>query len=126
MILRGGRHPNYDAAGVDDACALLEKAALPARVMVDCSHANSRKIPERQVDVAQSVMHQVGGGDARIFGIMLESHLVGGRQNVIDGESLRYGQSITDACIGWDQTGPLLQGLAESVRRRRQVREGGE
>jgi len=121
VILRGGTHPNYDAAGVDDAAALLMKAGLPARIMIDCSHANSRKIPERQVDVAHGVMHQVARGDRRIFGIMLESHLVAGRQDVVAGQPLVYGQSITDACIAWENTEPLLHKLAEAVRQRREI-----
>ncbi|HEY5790502.1 MAG TPA: 3-deoxy-7-phosphoheptulonate synthase [Gammaproteobacteria bacterium] len=119
LILRGGRHPNYDAAGVDDAAALLERAKLPTRIMIDCSHANSRKIPERQVDVAHGVMHQVARGDRRIFGVMLESHLVGGRQGVVPGKPLVYGQSITDACIDWTMTAELLPKLAAAVRARR-------
>jgi len=119
VILRGGTHPNYDAAGVDDAAKLLEKSGLPTRIMIDCSHANSRKIPERQIDVAHGVMHQVARGDSRIFGVMLESHLVGGRQNVVPNEKLVYGQSITDACIDWETTEELLVKLAEAVRVRR-------
>ncbi len=122
VILRGGTHPNYDAAGVDDAAALLEKAGLPTRIMIDCSHANSRKIPERQIDVTHGVMHQVARGDSRIFGVMLESHLVSGRQNVVPGKELVYGQSITDACIDWATTEELLVKLAEAVRARRKAR----
>jgi 3-deoxy-7-phosphoheptulonate synthase len=120
MILRGGTHPNYDAAGVDDAARLLHRAGQPTRIMIDCSHANSRKIPERQVDVAHGVMHQVARGDRRIFGVMLESHLVAGRQDVIPGKPLVHGQSITDACIDWETTEPLLVKLAEAVRQRRE------
>ena len=120
VILRGGKQPNYDAASVDDASALLEKAELPVRIMIDASHANSRKIHERQIDVTQDIARQVAGGDQRIFGVMLESHLLPGRQSVKPGTELVYGQSITDACIGWDDTEPLLQHLADSVKRRRQ------
>ncbi|MBA3582608.1 MAG: 3-deoxy-7-phosphoheptulonate synthase [Gammaproteobacteria bacterium] len=119
VILRGGKQPNYDAAGVDDAAALLEKAKLPARIMIDASHANSRKIYERQIDVCHNIAEQIARGDARIFGIMLESHLVGGRQNVEPGKPITYGQSITDACIGWEDTEPLLRRMAEAVSTRR-------
>ncbi|GAB4355429.1 MAG: 3-deoxy-7-phosphoheptulonate synthase [Gammaproteobacteria bacterium] len=122
VILRGGPHPNYDPAGVDDAAALLEKADLPVRIMIDCSHANSRKMPDRQIDVARSVAMQVARGDTRIFGVMLESHLVAGSQKVIPGGELIYGQSVTDPCIGWQDTEMLLGELAESVRARRQLR----
>jgi len=119
VILRGGKQPNYDAASVDDASKLLSKAGLLPRLMVDCSHANSRKMPERQGDVCRDVAHQVAKGDERIFGLMLESHLVAGRQDVIEVDDLVYGQSITDACIDWQTTVPLLQELAEAVRERR-------
>ncbi len=121
VILRGGPHPNYDPAGIDDAAALLAKAGLPARIMIDCSHANSRKRPDRQVDVARAVAMQVARGDQRIFGVMLESHLVSGAQMVVPGEELIYGQSITDACMGWQDTEMLLGELAEAVRARRQL-----
>lgn len=123
VILRGGPHPNYDPAGVDDAAALLEKAGLPKRIMIDCSHANSRKMPERQIDVTRSVAMQVARGDARIFGVMLESHLVAGSQKVTPGCDLIYGQSVTDPCMGWQDTEMLLGELAEAVRARRQLRQ---
>ncbi|MBK1692693.1 3-deoxy-7-phosphoheptulonate synthase [Ectothiorhodospira mobilis] len=119
IILRGGRRPNYDAASIQEAASALEDAGLPARLMVDCSHANSRKDPVRQVEVARDVAAQVGAGDRRIMGVMLESHLVAGRQDVTPGRPLTYGQSITDACMGWDDTGPVLQELAAGVRARR-------
>jgi 3-deoxy-7-phosphoheptulonate synthase len=122
VILRGGKQPNYDAASIDDASALLEKAGLPARIMIDTSHANSRKIYERQIDVAKDIAAQVAGGDKRIFGVMVESHLVAGRQDVVPGKPLTYGQSITDACISWADTEPLLENLAEAVRKRRKVK----
>jgi 3-deoxy-7-phosphoheptulonate synthase len=122
VILRGGKQPNYDAASIDDASALLEKAGLPARIMIDTSHANSRKIYERQIDVAKDIASQVAGGDKRICGVMVESHLVAGRQDVVAGKPLTYGQSITDACIGWADTEPLLDGLAEAVRQRRKAK----
>jgi 3-deoxy-7-phosphoheptulonate synthase len=122
VILRGGKQPNYDAASIDDASALLEKAGLPARIMIDTSHANSRKIFERQIDVAKDIAGQVAGGDKRIIGVMVESHLVAGRQDVVAGKPLTYGQSITDACIGWADTEPLLDGLAAAVRQRRKAK----
>mgnify|MGYP002713100775 CR=1 FL=1 len=120
VILRGGPHPNYDPAGVDDAAALLIGAGLPVRIMIDCSHANSRKMPDRQIDVTRAVAMQVARGDTRIFGVMLESHLVAGSQKVAPGGDLIYGQSVTDPCIGWQDTELLLGELAEAVRARRQ------
>jgi len=121
IILRGGRQPNYDAASVDEAGHALEKAGLPPRLMVDCSHSNSGKQPARQLEVAADIGSQIRRGERRVFGVMLESHLVGGRQEVRPGEPLTYGQSITDACIAWDETTPVLKGLAEAVRERRGV-----
>ncbi|MFP4160530.1 MAG: 3-deoxy-7-phosphoheptulonate synthase [Ectothiorhodospira sp.] len=119
IILRGGRRPNYDAASIQEAASALEDAGLPARLMVDCSHANSRKDPARQVEVARTVAGQVGAGDRRIIGVMLESHLVAGRQDVTPDRPLTHGQSITDACMGWDDTVPVLRELAAGVRARR-------
>jgi 3-deoxy-7-phosphoheptulonate synthase len=119
IILRGGKHPNYDMFSVDDAGAMLARAGLPARIMIDASHANSRKIPARQVDVASDIATQVARGSSSIFGLMLESNLVEGRQDVVAGKALTYGQSITDACINWDDTQSLLQELATAVRLRR-------
>lgn len=119
IILRGGRQPNYDAASVDDASALLERAGLPTRIMIDTSHANSRKIYERQIDVGHDIANQIARGEKRIFGVMIESHLVAGRQNVVPGKELAYGQSITDPCLGWEPSAELLRTLAEAVRKRR-------
>ena len=119
IILRGGKHPNYDMFSVDDASAMLTKAGLPARIMIDASHANSRKIPARQIDVASDIATQVARGSRGIFGIMLESNLVEGRQDVVDGQALTYGQSITDPCINWEDTRSLLEELATAVRLRR-------
>jgi len=119
IILRGGKHPNYDMFSVEDAEALLRKAGLASRIMIDASHANSRKIPARQIDVASDIAKQVSRGNDSIFGIMLESNLVEGRQNVVDGQPLTYGQSITDACINWDDTAIVLEELAEAVRTRK-------
>jgi 3-deoxy-7-phosphoheptulonate synthase len=119
IILRGGRTPNYDAASVDATAEALAKAGLLERVMIDVSHANSGKQHLRQLDAASSVSEQVAGGDRRIIGVMIESHLVGGRQEPTPGKPLVYGQSVTDACLGWTETVPLLDALAAAVRRRR-------
>lgn len=120
IILRGGKQPNYNAASVDDAAALLEKAGIPQRIMIDTSHANCRKIFERQVDLAHDIASQMARGDKRIFSVMMESHLVEGRQNVEEGKELTYGQSITDPCLGWDATADALRTLADAVQKRRQ------
>ncbi len=119
IILRGGKAPNYDAASVDAVCKELAQAGLAARVMIDCSHANSQKQHDRQVEVARDVAAQVAAGDARIFGLMIESHIHPGRQDLVPGQPLEYGVSITDACIGWDATVDTLRALAEAVRERR-------
>ncbi|MGJ8537925.1 MAG: 3-deoxy-7-phosphoheptulonate synthase [Parasphingopyxis sp.] len=120
LILRGGKsHTNYDAASVDDASVLLAKAGLPERVMIDCSHANSRKLHRRQRYVCRDVCAQVSDGDQRIMGVMIESNLVEGSQNP-SSKPLVRGQSVTDACLSWDDTMPLLEQLAEAVRARRQ------
>ena len=119
IILRGGKAPNFDAASVDATCKELAGAGLAAKLMIDCSHANSRKQYERQVDAARDISAQIAGGDERIFGVMLESHLNAGRQDLVPGKELLYGVSITDACIGWDTTVDVLKMLAESVRARR-------
>lgn len=120
VILRGGKQPNYDAASVDDTAEQLRAAGLPERIMIDASHANSRKKPDRQADVARDIAKQIGRGDRRIFGMMLESHLVEGKQSG-DSDDLVYGQSITDACMGWDRTEGLLREIAQSVRDRRKA-----
>lgn len=119
IILRGGKQPNYDAATVDAAARSLAEAAIPARIMIDFSHGNSAKDPQRQIPVAQDVASQIGSGDGRIFGIMIESHLKAGRQDLLPGKELIYGLSITDACIGWEETRRILDLLAEAVRKRR-------
>jgi 3-deoxy-7-phosphoheptulonate synthase len=119
VILRGGKQPNYDAANVDAAAKSLAEAGIPAHIMIDCSHGNSGKEPTKQVEVGQNVSAQIAGGDARIFGIMVESHLKAGRQDLIPGKALVYGQSITDACIGWEDTRSLIDSLANAVRQRR-------
>ena len=120
LILRGGKaHTNYDAASVDDASAMLARAGLPERVMIDCSHANARKLHRRQRYVARDVCAQLGDGDQRIMGVMLESNLVEGAQDVAN-KPLTRGQSVTDACLGWEDTLPLLEQLAAAVRKRRE------
>ncbi len=117
VILRGGKgQPNYDAASVAAALELLEQAGLPGRVMIDLSHDNSGKDAERQPDVAADVGRQLATGGNAIVGVMLESFLEPGRQDLRPGAELRYGQSITDACIGWEETVTVLKALAESVR----------
>ncbi len=119
VILRGGKgSPNYDAASVAAALELLEAARLPGRVMIDLSHDNSGKDPERQPHVAAEVGAQIAAGSDAIAGVMLESFLVAGRQDLSAGAELRYGQSITDGCIGWESTVEVLEGLADSVRDR--------
>ena len=122
VILRGGKAPNYSAADVDTTGKALAEAGIAARIMIDFSHGNSSKVPAKQVDVGADVARQVDGGDSRIFGIMAESHLKAGRQDLVAGKplaSLTYGMSITDGCIGWDETKTMLDGLAAGVRARR-------
>jgi len=119
MILRGGKQPNYDADNIQHAAEQLEKYGLKPQMMVDCSHANSLKDFRRQADVCSNVATQVANGENRIMGVMLESHLVEGRQDVIEGQPLTYGQSITDACISWETTETCLGELAAAVKERR-------
>jgi 3-deoxy-7-phosphoheptulonate synthase len=125
VILRGGKAPNYDAASVAQACKELEAAKLPVKLMVDCSHANSSKQHEKQRDVARDIAGQMAAGSRSIFGVMIESHLEDGTQKFSPGkdkpESLRYGQSITDACLGWDVSLDVLDTLSQAVRQRRTV-----
>ena len=118
LILRGGKAPNYDAAGVDAACATLRAAGLREQVMIDVSHGNSAKDPVRQIAVAHDVAARIAQGDRRIVGAMIESHLEAGRQDLLPGVALRRGVSITDACIGFAETEPLLVALAEAARQR--------
>jgi 3-deoxy-7-phosphoheptulonate synthase len=122
IILRGGKTPNYDAASVAAACEELAKAKLPERLMVDCSHANAAKQYQRQADVAADIAAQLGGGEKRIVGVMVESNLVEGRQEIVPGKPLKFGQSVTDACLGWDDSIKVLETLAEGVRKRRKQR----
>ena len=121
VILRGGKEPNYDAASVDAACTEMAKAGVPARVMIDFSHGNSRKEYQRQMEVSADVAGQLAAGEDRIMGVMVESNINAGRQDLVAGKPLAYGQSITDACINWDDSIKLLDQLAEGVRQRRLV-----
>ena len=123
VILRGGKAPNYDATSVEAACADLVKAKLPATLMVDCSHANSSKQHEKQLEVARDIAAQVSGGSTRGVGVMIESHLQAGAQKFTPGKdvpsALAYGQSITDACLGWDDSVESLEVLSQAVKARR-------
>ena len=119
IILRGGKKPNYDANSVNETATALRSARLADRLMIDFSHANSSKQYEKQLDVSHDVAAQIAAGEDRIMGVMVESHLLPGRQDVVEGKSLNYGQSITDACVGWDHSVEILTGLAEAVTRRR-------
>src|SRR3990172_1768450 len=119
IILRGGRTPNYDAESVDAAAKELADAGLPARIMIDFSHSNSQKQHERQIDVRRCVAGQIAARDGRIFGVMVESHLKPGRQDLVPGKELVYGMSITDACIGWGDSASLLAPLPPAGAQRR-------
>ena len=120
IILRGGREPNYSAGHVAQISEQLKKAKLVDNIMIDFSHANSSKQYQRQMQVANEVAEQIAAGNKAIFGVMVESHLVEGRQDLIEGQALCYGQSVTDACIGWEDTERLLAVLNQSVIERRQ------
>ncbi|EJL87433.1 phospho-2-dehydro-3-deoxyheptonate aldolase [Polaromonas sp. CF318] len=123
VILRGGKTPNYDAASVAAACKELEASKLPATLMVDCSHANSSKQHEKQVEVARDIAGQVAGGSRHVFGLMVESHLNAGAQKFTpgkdDAKALDYGKSITDACLGWNDSMDVLEILSAAVLKRR-------
>ena len=119
VILRGGKQPNYSAADVEAACTVLRKAGLREQVMVDFSHANSSKQHRLQIEVAADVAGQIAGGERRITGVMVESHLADGRQDLVPGQPLQPGVSITDACLGWAETEPVLRRLASAVAQRR-------
>jgi 3-deoxy-7-phosphoheptulonate synthase len=121
IILRGGQRPNYDTESVNIASEEIVESGLTPKIMIDFSHANSRKQPAKQIQVGSDVAGQIGRGDKRIVGVMIESHLVAGRQDAHPAGGLVYGQSITDACISWDDTAPLLQELAQAVAHRRQA-----
>jgi 3-deoxy-7-phosphoheptulonate synthase len=119
VILRGGIEPNYDKESVDNACSQIAKAGLQELVMIDASHANSFKKAENQLGVVEYLARQIEGGEKRIFGVMVESNLVGGRQDLREGETLTYGQSITDGCVGWDDSAWIMERLAKAVSTRR-------
>jgi 3-deoxy-7-phosphoheptulonate synthase len=120
VILRGGSNgPNYGSEAVAAAVGLLEKNKLPGKLMIDTSHANSGKDPAKQPQVADAIAAQVAGGSRSIFGVMIESFLVAGRQEIADRSRMTFGQSVTDGCLSWDGTVPVLETLAESVRKRR-------
>jgi 3-deoxy-7-phosphoheptulonate synthase len=124
IILRGGNDkPNYEAKNVQHVAEKLEKANLRANIMIDFSHANCLKQYHRQLNVGEDVAAQIAGGDKRIMGVMMESHLKAGRQDVIPGKELVYGQSITDGCLGWEDTQQLLRNLANAVQKRRTVKD---
>jgi 3-deoxy-7-phosphoheptulonate synthase len=126
VILRGGKAPNYDAASVDAAGRELAAAGVPARIMIDFNHSNSAKDPQKQIDVGRDVALQIAGGEDRIFGVMVESHLKAGRQDLVPGKELLYGQSITDGCLGWEDSRVLLEHLAQAVQQRRLKAEAGQ
>lgn len=119
VILRGGKKPNYDAESVDAACMQMGNAGLMQHLMIDASHANSCKNAENQIPVSADIAERVAGGDIKILGLMLESHLVGGKQELVPGEPLTYGQSITDGCLGWEDSVKVLENLANAVKSRR-------
>jgi 3-deoxy-7-phosphoheptulonate synthase len=119
VILRGGKQPNYAATNVSAVAKSLAQAGIPARIMIDFSHGNSGKNPQRQIDVGHDVAAQIAGGDGSIFGVMIESHLKAGRQDLLPGKELEYGVSITDACVGWEESRALLDVLGDAVRQRR-------
>ena len=123
VILRGGRVPNYDAASIDATWQVMSAAGVATCIMIDASHGNSNKRPENQVPVVESIAAQVEAGDARIGGVMLESHLVAGRQDLVPGKPLVYGQSITDGCVDWQTSVALLERLAAAVEGRRRRRD---
>jgi 3-deoxy-7-phosphoheptulonate synthase len=120
IILRGGKQPNYKKEDVDSACQTLQSSNLPQKIMIDVSHANSSKDHLKQIDVSADVANQVAQGDARIIGLMIESHLNEGKQDIASDKPLRHGVSVTDACISFEQTMPVLENLAQAVKRRRQ------
>ena len=121
VILRGGRQPNYSARHVNRVAGELAAAGLPERIMIDLSHANSRKQASRQIPVGGNVARQIASGETRIFGVMIESNLVAGRQDVLPGQPLVYGQSITDACLGWEESAKLIREMAKASAMRRSL-----
>ncbi len=126
VILRGGKLPNFDAASVQAACEEMAKSGLAQRVMIDASHANSSKKPENQSAVCADVASQIEGGETRVMGVMVESNLVAGRQDLVPGQTLVYGQSVTDGCIDWESSVQVLERLAAAVRHRRRALTTGK
>ena len=126
IILRGGKQPNFDAASVQAACEEMAKSGLAQRVMIDASHANSSKNPENQPAVCADVASQIEAGETRVMGVMVESNLVAGRQDLVPGQSLVYGQSVTDGCIDWETSIQVLERLATAVRQRRRALTTGK
>lgn len=125
VILRGGKNTNYDAGSINAASEELEKAGLKPCLMIDASHANSKKLAQNQTLVCSDVASQMKKGDSRIIGVMIESHLLSGRQDLVEGTPLVYGQSITDSCIGWEESVPILEALADAVKKRRATKTCG-
>jgi 3-deoxy-7-phosphoheptulonate synthase len=121
VILRGGKQPNYDSASIDAVCQQLHSAKLATRVMIDVSHGNSSKKPENQPLVVADIARRIEAGEHRISGVMVESHLKAGRQDLVPGKPLEYGQSITDGCVDWQTSVQILEQLASAVRVRRQA-----
>jgi 3-deoxy-7-phosphoheptulonate synthase len=121
VILRGGAVPNYDADSIEAACTALTAAGLPERVMIDLSHANCGKECKRQTDVAEAVGRQIGQGERRIIGVMVESYLKEGHQKLVPDQPLVYGQSVTDPCLGWEDSARLIESLARQVQQRRKI-----
>lgn len=121
VILRGGKVPNYDSASVEAASVLMRANGLDPRIMIDASHANSSKKPENQPQVVADIAAQISAGDSRLIGVMVESNLVAGRQDLVEGQTLVYGQSVTDGCIGWDDSVVVLENLAAAVQVRREA-----
>ncbi len=119
IILRGGKSPNYDTTNIDRVSAELESAGLSNNIMIDFSHANSNKKHELQMKVGADIVNQIAAGEKRIFGVMIESHLIAGNQAIVENQELVYGQSITDACLGWDDSATLIASLARAVQKRR-------
>ena len=121
IVLRGGKTPNFDAASIDAACDVARRSDLTPAVMIDASHSNSAKDPDNQPGVIENVARQIAAGDGRIIGVMVESNLVGGRQNLVAGQPLKYGQSITDGCIDWETSVTVLERLAAAVAQRQRT-----
>ena len=126
VILRGGAKPNYDAGSVDAAAKEVSAGGIAARIMIDASHGNSSKKAENQIPVCADIGQQIAEGDRRIVGVMIESYLVAGRQDLVAGKDLTYGQSVTDACIGWEDSENVLEVLANAVKARRLKDTGDE